>query len=321
MKILGDYLRGIFTYYKKNNKNNFPVLLKEIFDQLDTLFNKSEIMRITQKSNPKELTPRLVFILDRLARTKIKKNLVALVETIYQLELYVGLTLAFRKYNLAFPKFIESEKPVVSIKDLYHLFVKNPVKNDFILENSENLIFLTGPNMAGKTTFMKAAGVAVYLAHLGMGVPASSMELTVFNCLYSGINTMDDIRMGYSYYYGEVIRIREAAEILRKEKALILFDELFKGTNILDASEATKRVIISFANCKSSLFLISSHLIELEKDIKKIKNIAFMSFEATMNRKIPFFNYRLKRGVSKQRLGLLILENEKVFELLDCLGE
>jgi DNA mismatch repair ATPase MutS len=64
-------------------------------------------------------------------------------------------------------------------------------------------MFLTGPNMAGKSVYLKAAGIATYLAQLGMGVPARRFRLTPFACLFSGINTTDNVRLGQSYFFAE----------------------------------------------------------------------------------------------------------------------
>ena len=102
----------------------------------------------------------------------------------------------------------------------------------------------------------------------------------------------------------------------RQGKAFIMFDELFKGTNVKDAYEGALLVIGGFCNWPESTFLISSHLTELEMEIKKYGNIQFCCFEAGVKDNKPAFSYRLKEGVSRERLGLLILENENLRGLL-----
>ena len=74
--------------------------------------------------------------------------------------------------------FVESAKPALNAKGLYHILLPVPVAYDVNLQQKQNFLFLTGANMAGKSTFIKSVGAAVYLAHLGMGVPADSMQLT-----------------------------------------------------------------------------------------------------------------------------------------------
>ncbi len=171
--------------------------------------------------------------------------------------------------------------------------------------------------MAGKTTFLKSSAIAVYLAHLGMGVPASSMRLTTFNTIFSSLNTSDNLSIGYSYFYSEVMRVKQAAEALRTHsKALMIFDELFKGTNVKDAFDGSVLVIDGLVNWKSSVFILSSHLLEIEKKIETYSNIFFQYFDSNIQNGKPEFNFKLKEGLSNERLGLLILKNEKIDELL-----
>jgi DNA mismatch repair ATPase MutS len=112
------------------------------------------------------------------------------------------------------------------------------------MSKESNFIFLTGANMAGKSTFIKAVGCAVFLAHLGMGVPAQEMELSIFDGLLSNINVVDNIIKGESYFFNEVQRIRNTIlKINDKGKWLVLIDELFKGTNVQDAMKCSSTVI------------------------------------------------------------------------------
>ncbi len=85
-------------------------------------------------------------------------------------------------------------------KKLIPYFIKDPVAYDIELTENNNFIFLTGANMGGKSTFIKAVGSAVFLAHIGMGVPASQMHLTLFDGLLSNINVEDNVIKGESYF-------------------------------------------------------------------------------------------------------------------------
>src|SRR6185312_16849063 len=99
-------------------------------------------------------------------------------------------------YELSFTKFIVAIKPELKIKGLYHILLHNPVDYDLELDKENNFIFLTGANMAGKSTFIKAVGASVFLAHIGMGVPAKAMELSLFDGLLSNINVADNVVKG-----------------------------------------------------------------------------------------------------------------------------
>ena len=96
-----------------------------------------------------------------------------------QIDAWYGMARAVQKYELVFPDFVQNDEPVIEAKGLYHLLVQQPVAYDVVLNQKTNFLFLTGANMAGKSTFIKAVGICVYLAHIGMGVPAKNMQLSL----------------------------------------------------------------------------------------------------------------------------------------------
>ncbi len=155
------------------------------------------------------------------------------------------------------------------------------------------------------------------MSHLGMGVPASAMKLTTFSSLFSSLNASDNLSIGYSYFYSEVLRVKKAAEILRQSRrSFMIFDELFKGTNVKDAYDGSLLVIEGLVQWNSSVFILSSHLLELEKEIQKQPNVFFKSFESSIIDGKPRFSFKMVDGVSDERLGLVILKNEKIDVLL-----
>ena len=112
----------------------------------------------------------------------------------------------------------------------------NPVSYDLEMSPRTNFIFLTGANMAGKSTFIKSVGLSVFLAHMGMGVPAASMKLTLFDGILSNINVVDNIVKGESYFYNEVQRIKNTVQKINDNRRwLVLIDENLKGKNIHNA--------------------------------------------------------------------------------------
>ena len=241
-----------------------------------------------------------------------------MIHFIYELDVLVAMASAIEEYKLVFPEIIDSGKPEMKVEGLYHLFLKNPVGNSTEIRSGKNFLFLTGPNMSGKTTFLKSCGIAVFLAHLGMGVPAKSMRLTTFQSIFSSLNASDNLSMGYSYFYSEVVRIKTAAENLHKnDRSFMIFDELFKGTNVKDALDGSMLVIQGLVKWETGLFILSSHLLELESEIRKYPNVFFQHFDSDVVNGKPSFNFGLYDGISKERLGLLILKNEKIGELLD----
>jgi DNA mismatch repair ATPase MutS len=174
--------------------------------------------------------------------------------------------------------------------------------------------------MAGKSTFIKAVGAAVYLAHIGMGVPAEEMKLTLFNGILSNINVVDNIIKGESYFFNEVQRIKNTINKINDgRKWLVLIDELFKGTNVQDAMKCSLAVIKGLIKIKNSMFILSTHLYEIGEELKDYPNISFRFFETTVTDDQLEFSYQLKEGVSNDRLGYLILKREKVVDMLEKL--
>ena len=220
-------------------------------------------------------------------------------------------------FGLIFPEIVESH--TIKIEGLYHLFVKNAVKNDVSVNESSTIFCITGANMSGKSTFLKAFGLSVYLAHLGFPVAASSMRTGVFNGLFTTINLADNLNKGYSHFYSEVLRVKQVAEeINRTKNMVVVFDELFRGTNVKDAYDASLAIISAFARVRGSVFLVSTHIIEVAEQLCKMKNIGFGYFHTAIEGKTPVYNYQLCDGVTNERLGMLIIENERIIEIINA---
>ncbi len=235
---------------------------------------------------------------------------------------WYAMAKANQALHLHFPEMIEQRDPMIEATGLRHVLLSHPVGYDLKMDRDSNFIFLTGANMAGKSTLIKAVGLSVYLAHLGMGVPAETMTLTLFEGLLSNINVADNITKGESYFYNEVKRIKETVLRINDErKWLILIDELFKGTNIQDAMKCSLAVIKGLSKMENGLFILSSHLYEIGEDLKKMPSIRFKYFETELKDNRLLFSYKLKDGISKDRMGYLILQQEGVTTLLDNIGK
>ncbi len=228
--------------------------------------------------------------------------------------------MAMHQFQLVFPAFSDQPQPHIDAQALYHILLPRPVAYNVEMNQHNNFIFLTGANMAGKSTFIKSVGTAVYLAHLGMGVPAEKMNLTVFNGILSNINVVDNIAKGESYFFNEVQRIKNTIlKINDNRKWLVLIDELFKGTNVQDAMKCSSVVIRGLIKITHSLFILSTHLYEIGEELRPYPNISFKYFETAVKEDQLHFSFQLKEGISNDRLGYLILKREKVVELLDKL--
>ena len=136
--------------------------------------------------------------------------------------------------------------------------------------------------------------------------------------LITNLNIADNIVKGESYFFNEVQRIKNTVlKINDGKKNCVLIDELFKGTNILDAMKCSIKVIEGLQKIRSSVFILSTHLYEISDQISQYNNIQFSYFETQIIEKNLNFKYQLTKGVSQDRIGYLILEREGVVDLLD----
>lgn len=187
-------------------------------------------------------------------RGRYKSNTLELIDIYSRLDAWYSMAVAVKTYGLSFPEFVEQDTALVDAKGLYHILLSKPVAYDMQMNPEHNFLFLTGANMAGKSTLIKAVGSAVFLAHVGMGVPAQNLKLTLFDGLLSNINVEDNIAKGESYFFNEVQRIRNTVEKINNgKKWLVLIDELFKGTNVQDAMKCSLTVIRGLMKIRNSL--------------------------------------------------------------------
>jgi DNA mismatch repair ATPase MutS len=315
-----DFIKGMKQIIKVFLNDEVPLNLKKLLEKAAILVQKYQFDIVAHKEKSDKLFHHEMLSFAYFIRYHYKNNFLELIDIYSQLDAWYSMSIAVKELNLSFPVFISSDKPVLKAKQLYHILLKDPVAYDTELSQQKNFIFLTGANMAGKSTFIKAVGSSVFLAHTGMGVPAQSMELSLFDGLLSNINVEDNIAKGESYFYNEVQRVKNTIlKVNDGRKWLILIDELFKGTNVQDAMKCSTVVIEGLIKIKNSLFILSTHLYEISEHLKNYPNIDFKYFETNVTNEKLVFNYRLRDGVSNDRLGYLILKNEKVIELLESL--
>jgi len=172
--------------------------------------------------------------------------------------------------------------------------------------------------MAGKSPFLKAVAVSMLLAHAGCGVPAESMEFPITGTIFSSVQIVDNLSAGESFYLAEVRRIRSLALALHDHgSAVAVVDEPFRGTNVHDAAEATLAVITRLAAHPAALVFVASHLAEVVPAILDDPRICLFHFAADVTGEQPQFDYRLRQGLSTQRLGMTLLRQEHVLDFLE----
>ncbi|MBO9635518.1 MAG: DNA mismatch repair protein [Chitinophagaceae bacterium] len=254
---------------------------------------------------------------DQLFRTREKSRLEKLLSLVYCLDVYVSVAAVARERNFIFPKALPGSENVLKLEGVYHPELAKPVSNDFSMNAAQNVVFLTGANMAGKSTFLRSVSTAVYIAHMGFPVAAKSMEFSVLDGILTTINLPDNLGIGASHFYAEVLRVKKVAAELNANKSLfIIFDEMFRGTNVKDAHEATVEITTAFAAKKNSLFIISSHIVEAGEQLQQQPSIGFQFLPTRMNGHIPEYTYRLENGITADRHGMIIIRNEGILDIL-----
>ncbi|KAA2240655.1 DNA mismatch repair protein MutS [Chitinophaga agrisoli] len=312
-----NLVKGFRSLVQTFNTDQTPKILKQILDRAQQLLHQREFSELLQITDPEKLSFVQILRHDHFIRNRQKKQLWELLDLYKKLDAYYAMAKAMRQFKLQFPVFEDTAHPFIAAKQLYHMILPQPVSYDIELDPQARFLFLTGANMAGKTTFIKAVGVAVFLAHIGMGVPAQAMKLSFFHGIFSNIQVQDNIFKGESYFYSEVQRIKNTIiKISNGKHWLVLIDEMFKGTNVEDAKNCSLAVIQGLVRSTNCLFILSTHLYELAEDLQEEPHLRFKYFESEVIDDNLHFTYQLKDGIAKEKIGYLILKREKVLDLL-----
>jgi len=268
---------------------------------------------------PAKLSSAMVSGLDSVFRFRNRSNLRDLLKYCYQLDVYTATAKVAVQHGFAFADAVINGDALIDLDGFYHPTLVQAVPNTIRIDHEHNIVFLTGANMAGKSTLMKALSLAVYLAHMGFPLAAKSMKFTVMNGIYTTINLPDNLSIGASHFYTEVLRLKKiAGELANGARLFIVFDELFRGTNVKDAFEATIAVTGAFANRRNSLFIISTHIMEAGEVLQKgYDNIRFTYLPTGLDGNKPIYTYSLKNGISSDRHGMVIVRNEGILQMLE----
>jgi DNA mismatch repair protein MutS len=315
-----DFVRGMTRLLQLLDVPGIPSMLGDLLTRARRLLDQEVLLSLEKTEPNAKFNPIQVVYYGYFIRERFKTAMQSLIDIHSRLDAWYSMAMATRRHRLSFPVFLDQEVPYLEASSLYHLLLPAPVAYDVRLDQETNFLFLTGANMAGKSTFIRSVGAVVFLAHLGMGVPAKSMRLSLFDGILSNINVVDNISKGESFFFNEVQRIRNTLEkIGSQRKWLVLIDELFKGTNVQDAMKCSLTVIKGLIKIRKSLFILSTHLYEIGEELKAFPNIRFNYFETSVKDDQLEFSYQLKDGISNDRIGYLILKREKVVEMLENL--
>ncbi|HWW42573.1 MutS-related protein [Pedobacter sp.] len=286
--------------------------------EIQGLLKRPEMDQLLQMDIYSEIALGTLVFYEHLLKGKLLADMGNVLSFIYELDVYQAVGMVARAKGLRYATALEPEENIFRCKNLRHPCIEKAIGNDLLLEEDSNVLFLTGANMAGKSTWMKSLGIGIYLAHMGFPVAADHFEFSLREGLYSSINVADNINLGYSHFYAEVVRVKQAAEAAASgARLMLMFDELFKGTNVKDAFDGTLAVTEGFAEYTNCLFVVSTHIIEVGEELRSFPNIQFRYMPTILEGGIPQYTYRLKEGITEDRQGMMIIQSEKILELLD----
>lgn len=214
-------------------------------------------------------------------KNKIKEEVINLKDTAVKIGIIDALTslsIVSEEQQLVRPVF--NENHTIDIKNGFHPVINamgniNYVKNDCLMDENINTLLVTGPNMSGKSTYMRQLAITIIMAQIGSFVPATSASLPIFDAIYTRIGASDDLVSGESTFMVEMKEARNAI-VNATEDSLILFDELGRGTATYDGmslASAILEYITKNIKCKT---LFSTHyheLTALENKYPTLKNI------------------------------------------------
>ncbi|MEQ7799454.1 hypothetical protein ABDJ41_06535 [Pedobacter sp. ASV1-7] len=316
LKYLIRFSRYILKFIDEHSEKNPPEYIIIIFERITSLI-KNGVLKEAILLKEDKLKFFQVNKLDQAIRGAELKNMRELLQLAYELDIFENIALLTSRIGLTFPIYDHAESLKVTIKGLFHPGISKAVKNDVFFHEDQNIVFLTGSNMAGKSSLLKSLGLVIYLSHLGFPVPAEDVRTTVFNGLITTINLPDDINNGLSHYYSEVKRVKEVANLIaERDRVFVIFDELFRGTNVKEAHDASLLIISELSSVRNSVFFISTHIVELADKLKCLKNISFKYLETFFKNNKPVFTYQLMEGISTETIGMYIVENEGIVDII-----
>lgn len=224
-------------------------------------------------------------------------------------------TLAFIAKKSRYVRPILQKDPIVHVRNGRHPVVEQALEGKFVENhidiNESGILLITGPNMSGKSTYMRMLAQIVVLAQMGSFVPADEAKLPIFDAIYTRIGASDDLSAGQSTFMVEMLEANEAIRNATKQ-SLLIFDEIGRGTATYDGM-ALAQAIIEYVHEKiKAITLFSTHyheLTALEQTLKRLKNIHVSAVE---EKHTIVFLHKIKEGPTDKSYGINVAELAKL---------
>jgi DNA mismatch repair protein MutS len=249
------------------------------------------------------------FLYEQLLDTLLSHTqaLHALARAAAELDVLASFADTAQRLDLHAPHFTDDDR--ISATAGRHLVVENQVgnfiANDTDISRSRQLLLITGPNMGGKSTYMRQVAQIVLLAHTGSFVPADSAEIGPVDQIFTRIGSSDDLAGGRSTF---MVEMTEAANILHNAtaKSLVLIDEIGRGTSTFDGLALAYAIARHLAEMTRSYTLFATHYFELTRLNAELPNIANVHLDAIEHKDRIVFLHKLESGPANQSYGLQV---------------
>ncbi|WP_077617902.1 DNA mismatch repair protein MutS [Bacillus sinesaloumensis] len=319
----------VFGYYIEVSKANLQFLPEGMYERKQTLSNAERFITPELKEKEtlileaEEKIVQLEYDLFIDIREQVKgyiPRLQALAKVISELDVLQCFATISEERHYCKPQFSEEQ---LFIKDGRHPVVEKVmqaqeyVPNDCVMQQGQALLLITGPNMSGKSTYMRQIALTSILAQIGCFVPAREAVLPIYDQVFTRIGAADDLISGQSTFMVEMLEAKNAL-VNATSKSLLLFDEIGRGTSTYDGMALAQAIIEHIHQQIGAHTLFSTHyheLTDLETKLENVKNIHVSAIEENDN---VVFLHKVKEGAADKSYGIHVA---KLAELPDSLIE
>lgn len=310
----------VFGYYIEVTKANLHLLEEGQYERKQTLTNAERFVTPALKEKEalilqaEEKSVELEYALFTEIREFVKsyiprlQRLAKIVSEIDVLQCFASIS---EERHYVKPQF--SDERIIVLKDGRHPVVEKVMKaqeyvpNDCYMDHTREVLLITGPNMSGKSTYMRQIALTAILAQIGCFVPATEATLPIFDQVFTRIGAADDLISGQSTFMVEMLEANNAIENAT-ENSLILFDEIGRGTSTYDGMALAQAIIEHIHHKIGAKTLFSTHYHELtvlDKELPQLKNVHVSAIEH--NGKVVFL-HKIKEGAADKSYGIHVAQ-------------
>lgn len=315
----------VFGYYIEVTKGSLDLVKDEFeYTRKQSLSNAERFITPELKNmeskilSAQDKIQKLEYVLFTQVRNEIKKEVHLIQDVskiIARVDVYQSLAMLASENSYVRPVF--NDQKIMDIKEGRHGVIEKVmghgkyVPNDVSIDENSPVVLITGPNMGGKSTYMRQVALIVIMAQIGSFVPAKYANLTIFDQIFTRIGASDDLISGQSTFMVEMLEANNALRFA-SEKSLILFDEIGRGTATFDGMAIAQAMIEYIASEIHCMTLFSTHYHELTFLEDKGLGIQNVHASARVDNDHLVFEYLIKKGRSNKSYGVNVAKLAKL---------